>query len=64
MDKYGQPQFNKTLPKTETNAKLVKWKDGSFSIAVGKKYFNLKELPSKNTYIFEKKTEISTKSLN
>jgi len=42
----------KDAPKIESNAKIVRWNDGSYQLAIGKQFFDIQLTTAINSYIF------------
>eukprot|EP00801_Mesodinium_rubrum_P005040 Mrub_05043.p1 GENE.Mrub_05043~~Mrub_05043.p1 ORF type:complete len:379 (+),score=92.30 Mrub_05043:3-1139(+) len=65
LDKDNKPEMvpNTNKFKTETNCRILKWQDGTYSLIVGKRHYNLKCIKAKNSFIFENKKDINTGNL-
>lgn len=65
MDKNNEPEKipDSNKLKTESNCRILKWQDGTYSLVVGKRFQNLKSIKAKNSFIFENKKDINTGNL-
>eukprot|EP01035_Chromulina_nebulosa_P003071 gene3071-4193_t len=57
IGKDGKPQL-------ESNARLIKWDDGSYQLVIGRAVFNSKLMTTENLYSFQEHKNLNTKAEN